>query len=251
MGSCSVSQLLTCPAWDALPQGLLAPPSSLRHPGLPLTLTSSRKSSLRDCSSDIVLPSALPHTWVRGSPTDPLPYNRKLHWSQDSESLAHTVSPGASGWPRLQGSSQHAPPPQMGWQGHSSFTYWGLGGGLLHPNLVFPPLLHPQHQPRSPRPWNPCCWEKHPSQWAWNRSLHCWCSTGLLPPAPHPRYKQVLVASQLPRPGAPGLWHPMCGNHWDPSAPVAVSPPIASRWGSPYPSELGLWVHVHPKVTRI
>lgn len=151
MGSCSASQLLTCPTWDALPQGLLAPPSSLRHPGLPFTFTSSRKSSVRDSSSDIILPSALPHTWVRGSPTDLLPYNRKLHWSQDSESLAHTVSPEASGDRGCRG--HHSMPLLHRWAGKgTAASPTGVWGGLLHPNLVFPPLLHPQHQPRSPRP---------------------------------------------------------------------------------------------------
>ena len=48
MGSCSVSQLLTCPAWDALPQGLLAPPSSLRHSGLHLILNSDHTANEKD-----------------------------------------------------------------------------------------------------------------------------------------------------------------------------------------------------------
>lgn len=88
----------------------------------------------------------------------------------------------------------------MGWQGHSSFTYRGLGGPAPpQPRVPCSPAPALSHGP--PDPEILAAGRSTPSRWAWHQSLHCWCSTDLLPPALHPHYKQVLVASQLPRPG--------------------------------------------------
>lgn len=61
---------------------------------------------------------------------------------------------------------------------------------------------------------------------------------------PHPHYKQVSVAL-LPRPGPPGTWHLVRQPLGALSTGGACTPQLGIQVGSPYPSELGIWVHVY------